>query len=678
MSLHQAGLAALEATLISAIDAHGKFCETYHLNASGWRCCESCGKKIHCGCIVSFHMFILLDAGGIECLNCAKTEYILTPNPTWPSASHSLHGPAERIRDESSKHWRCIAGSDPVPWRQAPPSLFNSSSSSKGQHELQLISCSLGQSKTDDPCERFVNDSWRVSAPEIIGDRAQATGIRHDGKHNLFNDESSFQTHATTLSSLPETFVAHDRKNEIESVSGIRVQQLCPPPSVGKESSINNGAGTSLENQAHNVKAQGETRARHQLLPRYCPQFTDQELQQLCGGSNAKITPLFEKAYLPPISEPEGYPLVIQDLKGKDWVLQYRFWSNNNSRMYVLEGVTPWIQSMQLQAGDTVTFSRLEPEGKLIMGFRKAPLVSPSNKDNETTNTSISTHKVSLSDKSRNPDGTWSEVDKISIHAKRKDNKVCSNSKHNVTLKQVQGLLRPPLAGSPTIVLIDGVEFENFQEAPIIGSPTEFSTDNAGSLRSAEVEATPEHHEHKLPMIDHGNPESSNTMEGLIALGDLADHDGKAATIRHPRHKHGCTCIVCIQPPSGSKHKSTCSCNVCLAVKHSTPPPPRMQPHSEKQVENSVQNPTQLLYADKAGAGQTFENDLNREISSNSSFKTQNIDLNIQPEREEEYSPVSDSMGIMKIVQESTQRYINLQKASVNGITDGNHTNHYL
>ena len=66
--------------------------------------------------------------------------------------------------------------------------------------------------------------------------------------------------------------------------------------------------------------------------------------------------------------------------------------------MYVLEGVTPCIQSMMLQAGDTgtffvfvffflntdslsilmfcffvtVTFSRVDPGGKLIMGFRKA------------------------------------------------------------------------------------------------------------------------------------------------------------------------------------------------------------------------------------------------------------------------------------------------------------------
>lgn len=62
------------------------------------------------------------------------------------------------------------------------------------------------------------------------------------------------------------------------------------------------------------------------------------------------------QAYFPPISQPEGLPIRIQDVKGKEWVFQFRFWPNNNSRMYVLEGVTPCIQSMQLQAGDTGTF----------------------------------------------------------------------------------------------------------------------------------------------------------------------------------------------------------------------------------------------------------------------------------------------------------------------------------
>jgi hypothetical protein len=55
----------------------------------------------------------------------------------------------------------------------------------------------------------------------------------------------------------------------------------------------------------------------------------------------------------PPISQPEGRPLTIQDAIGKEWHFQFRFWPNNISRMYVLEGVIPCILSLQLQAGDT-------------------------------------------------------------------------------------------------------------------------------------------------------------------------------------------------------------------------------------------------------------------------------------------------------------------------------------
>ncbi|KAJ9565980.1 hypothetical protein OSB04_001946 [Centaurea solstitialis] len=656
----------------------GKFCDTYHLNASGWRCCESCGKQIHCGCIVSFHMFILLDAGGIECLNCAKTEFILTPNPTWPSASHFLPGPAERIRDISSKNWRSIAGSGPVPWRQAP-SLFNASkvqpeflsilgSIDKPLATEQLSSRSLGKGTTNGPSEKLVNESWQVGASEMTAARARP---------------------------------------------------------IGKQFSNNNGSGSSLEAQAHNANPRGETRGRDQPLPRYWPRITDQELQQISGGTNTKITPLFEKvlsasdagrigrlvlpkkcaeAYLPPISQPEGYPLVVQDLKGKDWVLQFRFWPNNNSRMYVLEGVTPCIQSMQLQAGDTVTFSRLEPEGKLVMGFRKAPLTSPSDQGNETVSiTTDEPSKGGIAFKARNPDVSWSEVDKISIRAKRKKGaKTGSNSnckqlklngeeilQLNVTLEQVQELLRPSRINAPTIVLVEGVEFEDYQEAPIIGSPTIFSTNHQGSIRSMEVKPTPEHLQHKLPMINHEcsrnidteNPESLKTMEGLDALADLAIQDGEPAssqaTTRHPRHRPGCTCIVCIQSPSATKHKPTCTCNVCLAVKRSTQTHmlhhgPK---HSEREAGNSAQDPSRPPYADtlhhtqignsgrdhKTTGGGSSENDPDGEKPS-TPFKSQNIDLNTQPEREEESSPVSESIGITSLVQEPTQRYI----------TDGN------
>lgn len=55
------------------------------------------------------------------------TFSIQTPNPAWPPPLQFLPSQPERMKDLSVKTWSAIAGSGPVPWRQAP-SLFNSSS----------------------------------------------------------------------------------------------------------------------------------------------------------------------------------------------------------------------------------------------------------------------------------------------------------------------------------------------------------------------------------------------------------------------------------------------------------------------------------------------------------------------------------------------------------------------
>ena len=65
----------------------------------------------------------------------------------------------------------------------------------------------------------------------------------------------------------------------------------------------------------------------------------------------------------------------VQDASGKDWVFQFRFWPNNNSRMYVLEGVTPCIQAMQLQAGDTGMFLDLNQVSWLFGALQLKPRV---------------------------------------------------------------------------------------------------------------------------------------------------------------------------------------------------------------------------------------------------------------------------------------------------------------
>jgi hypothetical protein len=87
----------------------GSFCETFHSEVAGWRNCEACGKvcilrlhaaslcgrdhcfliadwsvpvfwvragqRLHCGCIVSVHAYALLDAGGVDCILCARKAF---------------------------------------------------------------------------------------------------------------------------------------------------------------------------------------------------------------------------------------------------------------------------------------------------------------------------------------------------------------------------------------------------------------------------------------------------------------------------------------------------------------------------------------------------------------------------------------------------------------------------
>ncbi|KAK1283623.1 hypothetical protein QJS10_CPB21g01619 [Acorus calamus] len=75
---------------------------------------------------------------------------------------------------------------------------------------------------------------------------------------------------------------------------------------------------------------------------------------------------------------------------------------------------------------------------------------------------------------------------------------------------------------------------------------------------------------YKPDILDH----EATGLDALATAATLNDDSNlsasaSATTTRHPRHRPGCTCIVCIQPPSGKgpKHKPTCTCNVCMTVK---------------------------------------------------------------------------------------------------------------
>ncbi|XP_042506761.1 B3 domain-containing protein Os07g0563300-like [Macadamia integrifolia] len=837
----------------------GRYCETFHSDAAGWRNCESCGKRVHCGCIVSFHAVVLLDAGGVECMACANKNFVVAPNPVWPSPLF-LHLPLpERLNDLSVKNWNQFAGPSAVAtqWHQAP-NLWNAATAQTELHPRmtyeigrsngidKLISSerpsALGMEKmkqSEDPSERVTSSNPKNFPPERFAnghagintapalnsfhrEEIAMDGLQHscrfagdnesvETKRGLLAEPArntpaagiNYEAHPSVNMSVQSTpkddtlssrvgfgvpYASPNETNGPTKVSGPQSQRQTPPSAITKPflAGPHNGVESTAETQVRNGRPRGDTRGRHHLLPRYWPRITDQELQQISGDSNSVITPLFEKmlsasdagrigrlvlpkkcaeAYFPSISQPEGLPLKVQDARGKEWVFQFRFWPNNNSRMYVLEGVTPCIQSMQLQAGDTVTFSRIDPEGKLVMGFRKASNVPPSDQEMQTLKSGNSVPKNGEV-KSADP-SIWSKVDKsgyiakevprakASLSTKRKSSTLGSKSKRlrmenedlielKISWVEAQGLIRPPPNNFPNIVMIEGQEIEEYVEEPIIGRPTfcpinqvgekfqwvqcedcskwrklpfdellpsrwtcsKNSWDSKRSTCSSAQELTIEQLEDLLSLKSTGAPkktkaakqvtETVEASEGLDTLANLAIlgegevlPSSSQATTKHPRHRPGCSCIVCIQPPSGKgpKHKQTCTCNVCLTVKRRfrTLMLRREKKQSEKEAEtarkkqqelqqplkpeleddpplssntsNSSSNPKHPL------ANETVDEDPNRKRPSSSPLKGQ-IDLNIQPEREDETSPTSDSCSVMRLFRDATERYLREQRLS--------------
>lgn len=66
-------------------------------------------------------------------------------------------------------------------------------------------------------------------------------------------------------------------------------------------------------------------------------------------------------------------------------------------------------------------------------------------------------------------------------------------------------------------------------------------------------------------------PSGLDALNADTVLEDNISNLGKhsvGATTKHPRHHPGCSCIVCIQSPSGmGKHQPNCDCNICSTLR---------------------------------------------------------------------------------------------------------------
>ncbi|KAK7855823.1 B3 domain-containing transcription repressor VAL2 isoform X2 [Quercus suber] len=796
------------------------FCDVYHSKDSGWRECTSCGKRLHCGCITSISLVELLDCGGVSCINCAKntglvpissnekpdgfgTSKVDNVNELHPSSMDTQLDGNSIEKLKLMQLGNSIEGNG---LRHLLQSHNADTIGSFGKLKEEEVFPSVGEigtacfSNFDQAC----NGSSNTTKPDIY----KANMGTKDIYESLPQTNLSMTLGAPSGNSSPlPSAVVDERENRKTSspfLQGPRSRHLLPkPPRSALAGGLEANAG--MVSQIRVARPPAEGRGRNQLLPRYWPRITDQELQQISGDSNSTIVPLFEKmlsasdagrigrlvlpkacaeAYFPAISQPEGLPLRIQDVKGKEWVFQFRFWPNNNSRMYVLEGVTPCIQSMQLQAGDTVTFSRMDPEGKLIMGFRKAsnsvamqdtypsaipngahssetlfsgifenlPIISGYSGLLQSLKGSADPNLNALSKhlSSATGDISWHKSEKLEdrtreglllLPERKKARNIGSKSKRllidsqdvlelKLTWEEAQDLLYPPPTFKPSIVMIEDHEFEEYEEPPVFGKRSIFvarstgvqeqwaqcdscskwrrlpvdilippkwtCADNAWDQSrcscSAPDELNPRELENLLRLnkefkkrrtMTSNRPNQGHESSGLDALanaailGDSVGDPGTtsvATTTKHPRHRPGCSCIVCIQPPSGKgKHKPTCTCNVCMTVKRrfKTLMMRKKKRQSEREAEIAQRNQQTWGSRDEAEVDSTSrhasshldpsENEARsaNELESKSQSKLVDtgkghLDLNCHPDREEELQAGSKRMSMMSLLQEAS------------------------
>ncbi|KAL0419309.1 UNVERIFIED_CONTAM: B3 domain-containing protein [Sesamum radiatum] len=318
-SLKSGGFATLCYSCGSAYE-NSLFCETFHSEDSGWRECRICGKRIHCGCIASRYLHEYLDFGGVGCISCAKRLEI-----------HAVQSISYEQLDDyqlqfeflfSKFHlflssWMLTLSVSVIPGdtpngtfatngiRDVHPVVENQIDDDKFSTErlLQLtkaigsndVSSALEQLKPEESMfktrqssKRLLNLAQQCSSSALFKtDSSRPKEGVKDIYESLPQPSLNFSL-TTPLGSpssglpFPGAIVEGSEQSKGSFQQGQRTRHVLPkPPKPSPTAVSETSKGTSSQTRVARPPAEG--RGRNQLLPRYWPKITDQELQQLSG-----------------------------------------------------------------------------------------------------------------------------------------------------------------------------------------------------------------------------------------------------------------------------------------------------------------------------------------------------------------------------------------------------------
>ncbi|KAF5729098.1 TcLEC2 [Tripterygium wilfordii] len=183
-------------------------------------------------------------------------------------------------------------------------------------------------------------------------------------------------------------FTDHDQKRYTDAYM-TKVARINRKLARQRSLSLNRSVSSSVPNNSIQVQTRRDGRHEVQngtvcvsrdLYNFYTPdnkrlrELLKKELKNSDVGSLGRIVLPKREAQenLPNLTDKEGMQIVMRDVYSyKHWSFKYKFWSNNKSRMYVLENTVDFVKQNGLEIGDSLTI--YEDESKnLYFSIKKA------------------------------------------------------------------------------------------------------------------------------------------------------------------------------------------------------------------------------------------------------------------------------------------------------------------
>jgi hypothetical protein len=102
-----------------------------------------------------------------------------------------------------------------------------------------------------------------------------------------------------------------------------------------------------------------------------CSSSEQRHKQAKQAEQNAIHAQAIAEAQFGALLEEQGARLAGEDVDGAVYELRFRFWTNNQSRMYLIEGCAELLKKYKLGFGDVIVFAR-KADGTLVLGGRPA------------------------------------------------------------------------------------------------------------------------------------------------------------------------------------------------------------------------------------------------------------------------------------------------------------------